>query len=303
MEPQHLLPDSAASAPNLGLSFAGVADAYDRGRPPYPADAAAWLLGRARSLVLELGAGTGKFTEQVLGLGHEVVATDPLREMAQFIPSRAPRALVALARAEELPVAGRSVDTVVCAQAFHWFDHARALPEIARVLRPGGNLALVWNVRDNRIPWVKRLGKLIGNPEDMFPKSLEPLEECEWFGPLETETFRIWQPLRRNDLHDLVLSRSAIAVLPEHEQREKLREADALYDEYGRGPDGMLLPYLTHCYRAPLIASPPPRRALQTVATSEPETAGSEPAEVGPTIEPSPQLRDTDDGHVLIDFR
>ena len=162
-------------------SFGPVADAYDRGRPTYPADAVAWLVGRQRATVLELGAGTGKLTAQLVAQGHDVLATDPDDAMLDVLRERVPQARVSNTSAEEIPLGDRSVDVVVAAQAFHWFDHERALPEIARVLRPGGHLALVWNQRDERIPWVRKLGRIIGTQEQLRDPS-EILVTSNLFG-------------------------------------------------------------------------------------------------------------------------
>jgi len=153
--------------PDWAHSFGPVADAYDRGRPSYPPEAAAWLVGRDAATVLELGAGTGKLTEILVGLGHDVHATDPDRAMLDVLEKRVPSARTAVAGAEEIPLADRSVDVVVAAQCFHWFDLDRALPEIARVLRPGGRICLLWNQRNEKIPWVRRLGAIIGTQEQL----------------------------------------------------------------------------------------------------------------------------------------
>jgi len=235
-------------------SFAGVADAYDRARPTYPREAAAWLVGAEHAHLLELGAGTGKLTEQLQALGHRVLATDPLPAMLAHLVTRLPRTHAVVAAAEHIPLRARSVDVVVGAQAFHWFDLDRALPEIARVLRPGGHLSLTWNLRDERIPWVKRLGALIGTQEQQNDQT-HALQASHLFGWVETSTFRHWQPLDRDRLRDLVRSRSNVALMSEPERDRLMRKVDALYEEYGRGHDGMLMPYLTHCYRA--VVRPP----------------------------------------------
>jgi SAM-dependent methyltransferase len=235
--------------PDRALSFAGVADAYDRARPTYPREAAEWLTGSEPVSVLELGAGTGKLTDQLLAIGHDVLATDPLDEMLQYLRLRHPSCRTAVASAELLPVAPRTVDVVVSAQAFHWFDMSKALPEIARVLKPEGTLALVWNTRDDRIPWVRKLGRLIDTPEqDRDPA--DTLIGSRLFGYVEEQTFRFWQPLRKRDLRDLVISRSNIAIKTGTERDRVLRHVDALYDEYERGPDGLLMPYVTRCFKA-----------------------------------------------------
>ena len=238
------------------LSFGAVADAYDRARPSYPREAAAWLAGTAPGQVLELGAGTGKLTEQLVALGHRVFATDPSAEMLHRLASRV-GAAVACGTAEQIPARSRSADVVVAGQAFHWFDVERALPEIARVLRPGGQIALVWNLRDERIPWVRRLGALIGTPEQQSDPT-HALIGSHLFGYVESTTFRFWQPLDRDRLRDLVTSRSNVAVMSDLERERVLRKVDELYESYGRGADGMLLPYVTHCYRATVRPVAPP---------------------------------------------
>jgi SAM-dependent methyltransferase len=238
--------------PVPALSFGGVADAYDRARPTYPAAAAAWLASPPTSSaadVLELGAGTGKLTAELVAQGHHVLATDPVDAMLRHLVRHLPGTPAAIAAAERIPLRARSVDTVVGAQCFHWWDVDRALPEVARVLRPGGHLSLVWNLRDDRIPWVRRLGGLIGTQEQQSDPT-HALLSSNLFGFVETTTFRFWQPLDRERLRDLVLSRSNIAMMSEPERERVLRKVDEMYGEYGRGADGMLLPYVTHCYKA-----------------------------------------------------
>ena len=246
--------EDVGAGPVAALSFGAVADSYERARPTYPREAAAWLVGSEHAHVLELGAGTGKLTDHLQALGHRVLATDPLEEMLRHLVGRLPGTPAVLAVAERIPMRARSVDVVLGAQAFHWFDLDRALPEIARVLRPGGHLGLVWNLRDERIPWVKRLGTIVGAQEQQNDPT-HALLSSHLFGYVETATYRFWQPLDRSRLHDLVLSRSNIAVMAERERDRVLRDVDQMYEDYGRGPDGMLLPYVTHCYQA--VVRPP----------------------------------------------
>lgn len=271
-------------------SFGSVADAYERGRPSFPREAAAWLVGQEAATVLELGAGTGKLTRELVALGHDVHATDPDPAMLKVLTRHLPDTRVSEATAEDIPANDRSVDVVVAAQCFHWFDLDRALPEIARVLRPGGHLAVTWNVRNERIPWVRRLGALFGSQEQQVAETSEQLVLSEHFGFVEDATFTHWQQIDRASLRDLVLSRSDVATLDEEAREAKLAEVLAFYDGFGRGMDGMQLPYNTQCYKA--VVTPP--------ATPAGEDDDAEPE---PEQEEQPPSDGTDTDMLLIDFR
>ena len=233
-------------------SFGAVAAAYHRGRPSYPADSVRWLVGRDAASVLEVGAGTGKLTAELIAQGHDVLATEPDEDMLAVLRASLPAARTAVATAEELPAGDRSVDVVIAAQAFHWFDHDTALPEIARVLKPGGVLAIAWNYRDDKIPWVRRLGDLIGTQEQLSDP-IEMIAGSGLFERAEAKQFKHWQDINRDSVVDLVVSRSNISTLPEDERAAKVAEVLAFYDDFGRGYDGMQLPYVTHCFRARVI--------------------------------------------------
>ncbi|WP_297733653.1 class I SAM-dependent methyltransferase [Nocardioides sp.] len=237
----------------LSQSFGAVADAYDRGRPSYPADAVEWLLDGEAKVVLELGAGTGKLTRVMVDQGHAVFATEKDPAMLAVLQDRVPEVSAKVAGAEEIPANDRSVDVVVAAQAFHWFDHDLAVPEMARVLKPGGHVALVWNSFDQRIPWVRKLVQVTGEWSATSGTSHGVLTGSDLFGEVESKTFAFWQDVTRDTLVDIVASRSYIASLPEAERETKLGAVRALYDDYGRGHDGMQLPYVVECFRAKVI--------------------------------------------------
>jgi SAM-dependent methyltransferase len=179
-----------------------------------------------------------------------VTAVEPLPEMLELIPATAPGAFAILGNAEVLPLPDAYADVVTCAQAFHWFDPALALPEIARVLRPAGRLALVWNTRDDREPWVARLTEIIGNERIVDHEDLlGPIAESGLFEPLERAEFAFERVLDRATLLDLVLSRSHCAKLAPEDRAPVLAAVGALYDEVAE-PDGVRLPYVTECFRA-----------------------------------------------------
>ncbi len=290
-------------------SFGSVADAYDRGRPSYPDDAVRWLVGGEQATVLELGAGTGKLTERLVALGHDVHATEPDEAMLAVLRERLPGVRASATGAEEIPAADQSVDVVVAAQCYHWFDTDVALPEIARVLRPGGVFATVWNQRDERIPWVRKLGRIIGTQDslgaDGFGHATDPVEAVTLsteFGYVLSETFKHWQSVDRRTIVDLAVSRSNIAVLDEAERERVVRDLLALYDDYGRGMDGMQVPYNALCFRSEVAERSAPEPVLEptvpiALAGDNPMTdsASDLPRVIGNL--------DDDSGTLLIDFR
>ena len=229
-------------------SFALVAEAYERGRPGYPDEAVRWLAGEEPCDVVDLGAGTGKLTRALVGLGHRVTAVEPLPEMLELLPSNAPGAFAILGSAEVIPLPDASADVATCAQSFHWFDLEVALPEIARVLRPQGRLALVWNARDDREPWVAELSRTIGAETVERGDVEEPIEASGLFGPVEQAAFAWAQRLDRSTLRDLVLSRSYCATKAPTEREAILSEVAELFDEHATGGE-IELPYVTECYR------------------------------------------------------
>jgi SAM-dependent methyltransferase len=144
-------------------SFGSVAADYAALRPGYPADAVAFLLGDAPRRVLDLGAGTGLLTDELLAAGHEVVAVDPSEPMLGQLRARLPQVATAVGGAERIPLPDADVDAVVAGQAAHWFDVGPTAAELRRVLRPGGVVGLIWNTRDERVPWVAALGELLAD--------------------------------------------------------------------------------------------------------------------------------------------
>jgi len=230
-------------------SFGGVADVYERSRPGYPADAVRWLAGEAPCDVIDLGAGTGKLTRTLVDLGHRVTAVEPLTEMLDQLRSAVPGATAVEGGAEAIPLPAGSADVVTVAQAFHWFDHGPALVEIARVLRSGGRVALVWNIRDESQPYVSELSDAMVGRTGVDTGSIDPIDASGLFGPVERATFSHVQAVDRETLLELVRSRSYCAVLSAEEQAPVLQNVDDLFTEHAR--DGVLeLPYLTECFRA-----------------------------------------------------
>src|SRR5437764_4525363 len=156
-------------------SFGAVADVYERGRPSYPAEAIDWLVPAHAQRVADIGAGTGKLTRQRGEGGLDMIAVEPSAGMREELRRAAPGVPVVAGTAEQIPLADGAVDLVIVAQAWHWVDPERAVPEVARVLAPGGRLALLWNIRDERTDWVAELTRIIHTPDHADNGSLAPV--------------------------------------------------------------------------------------------------------------------------------
>jgi SAM-dependent methyltransferase len=218
--------------PSAAIGFQRAVDEYERGRPDFPADAVTFLRHRlelrAGRTVLELGAGTGKLTRLLAPTGVRIVAIEPVDVMRTALARTAPNAEIVDAIAEDLPLSGDSVDAAVAAQAFHWFDGERALGELARVMRPGSGLALVWNVRDETVPWIMRLTELIEpyrghTPSHRSMRWKETFGSVASFEPLRLRSFPYLHATTREGTVARILSISFIAALPDD---EKARVAD-----------------------------------------------------------------------------
>jgi ubiquinone/menaquinone biosynthesis C-methylase UbiE len=232
-------------------SFSRVVDEYDRARPGYPDDAVSWLLGTAPGAVVDLGAGTGKLTATLVGPADDVVAVEPLLPMAIRLRDVVPAARVVAGTAEAIPLRDGCADTVVVGQAFHWFDGPRALAEAARVLRPGGVLGLIWNIRDQSVPWVAELTDVIGSSEMLVPG----WDDCfagSAFEPPVVAKFRQAVRIDSPMLQQLAASRSYVAILPPPERAAVLERVDRLTREHPdlAGRPSFDLPYVVAAYRA-----------------------------------------------------
>lgn len=236
---------------SLGTSFGAAAGDYDRGRPTYPTAAVAWMLGDRPSRVLDLGAGTGKLTAAVVGLGHETVAVDPDPTMLATLHATVPGVPTFVGTAERIPLPDSSVDAVVLGQAWHWVDVERALAEAARVLRPGGVLGLIWNIRDERVAWIARLTAVMrGSAAEKLIADGGPTVGPP-FGDLDARTDGWARPMTRDDIAAMVRSRSYY-ITGDADYRARVdADLQALLDEvWEPGAAAIDVPYVTHTYRA-----------------------------------------------------
>jgi SAM-dependent methyltransferase len=245
-------------------SFGAAAAAYARYRPDYPAAAIGWALEPAIGArggvldVLDLGAGTGKLSASLVALGHRVSAVEPDPEMLAELRRQVPGVTAAAAgNAERIPLPDGSVDAVVVGQALHWFDQSRALPEIARVLRPGGALAALWNTDDDRVDWVAGLGK----------KPVARVSFIDWhagrgiqphpaYAPVQYADFAHRQPHTIESLVATIATHSHVLV---QEPAEKERSLNLVRDYLRSRPETaggeFDLPIVTRVQRAVRLAT------------------------------------------------
>ncbi|HVL98689.1 MAG TPA: methyltransferase domain-containing protein [Egibacteraceae bacterium] len=239
--------------------YATCGDAYERGRPGYPADALREVCTRLRigpgSVLLEVGAGTGKLTRLLVHADRTVVAVEPVQAMLRHLTGAVPGALAVAGTAEAIPLRARSVDAVVVGTAFHWFDGDRALEEIRRVLRPGGGLALLWNNPDRDHRWVARAWEIIdrhrsGTPGNRDLRWRDAFRRTSGFTALRHERFSHEDLTDLDGLRARVASISFIAALPEGARQEVLAQvADVASSDPIVARRGVLvLPYRTDVY-------------------------------------------------------
>jgi SAM-dependent methyltransferase len=226
--------------PTASDGYTTAADNYVRGRPDYPAAIVDWLrnaLGLdATRTVVDLGAGTGKFTPRLIETGAQVIAVEPVEQMLGKLSSALPQVEALTGSACSIPLPDASVDAVVCAQSFHWFARTEALAEIHRVLTPGGKLGLVWNMRDARVGWVARLDRIVNRIEGDTPRyytgAWRTVFPFKGLGPLHEQHFSIGHTGSPEDvIVNRIRSISFIAALAPQERARIEDEVKALIAE------------------------------------------------------------------------
>lgn len=242
-------------AEDMATSFGAQAGDYEAGRPEYPFEAVAWMLERMPAdsrRVADVGAGPGKLTRVLTQAPDaEVVAVDPDPEMLAALRGAVPGVPTFVGSAERLPLPDASVDAVVLGQAWHWVDPVAGSTEIGRAVRSGGVLGLIWNIRDDRVEWVRRLTEVMhGSHAEIMLAEGDPVVTAP-FGPLDQERWEWVRPVTRDVLHRMAASRSYIITAPDEEKTRIRRELDALFDELDLHGDAIIdLPYVTRAYRA-----------------------------------------------------
>jgi SAM-dependent methyltransferase len=247
----------------LSRSFGAVANDYDRLRSGPSAAALDWLLPADASDVLEIGAGTGILTRLLAERVGHLTAVEPDERMRAVLAASDPRLEVLAGQAEEIPAGSSSVDVVIAQSAWHWVDESRAIPEVARVLRPGGRLSLVWTGPDRSIDWMRSLwaGGIIFSPEDKSEEdgrrkrrhlvSVDAGGDSPFLAP-ETKLFQWTRPMSKADLVALSATYSAVITMEEDARRAHLEAMARFLDEYEdfAGLDTIDVPMRSYCWRA-----------------------------------------------------
>ena len=244
------------------LGFGREAATYERSRPSYPPDAVAWLVRHLRiepgAVVADLAAGTGKLTRLLVPTGAWLVAVEPVPGMHEVLRQVVPGVPVVAGTAEALPLREASLDAVCVAQAFHWFDADRAFAELARVLRPGGGVGIVWNARDRRVDWVDQVWAIMDDVERTAPwRDHEHWRESAFgdrleFGPLARATFHHDQTTTPEGIVDRIRGVSHVAALPADAQAEVLARVGELLATHPqtRNRASLRVPYQVDCFCA-----------------------------------------------------
>jgi SAM-dependent methyltransferase len=246
------------------MSFGAVADDYDRLRPPPPGAAIDWLVPPGCRVAVDLAAGTGLLSRALAAAVPEVIAVEPDERMADVLRARSPGVRVMPGRGESIPLPDASADGVFISSAWHWMDPERAPAEIARVLRDGGRLGLIWTSRDRQVDWLQELDGARGRD-----RADRPAGEGEgegdartrgWrrdvavpdglFGNAEDQSFAFVRPMSKGDLVAMLGTYSGVITASPHDRAAALARAEAALDRRFPGVDRIDVPMRTWCWRA-----------------------------------------------------
>ncbi len=247
----------------LSRSFGEVAKEYNRLRSAPSTEALDWLVPDATHDVLEIGAGTGVLTRLLAERVSHVTAVEPDERMRAVLATADPTVEVLAGRAEEIPAEASSVDVVIAQSAWHWVDESRAIPEVARVLRPRGRLSLVWTGPDRSVDWMRSLwaGGIIFSPEEKTDEDTRRKRRrlvnveaggSDLFLAPETKLFHWTRPMSKVDLVALSATYSAVITMDDAARREHLHAMTDFLDAYEpfAGLDTIDVPMRSYCWRA-----------------------------------------------------
>jgi len=249
------------------LSFGSVAADYDRYRPSPPAQALDWVIPPGAQAVLDLAAGTGAVTRELIGRVPRVIAVEPDERMRAVLTAGCPGAEILAGRGEDIPLPGAAVDAVLISAAWHWLDPDRAVPEIARVLRVGGRLGVMWISRDERVPWVAELNRLAHQAREAGRRREARDDDAHgpagargrrWrdvtfppgvpLSPVEERAVEFSLPRTKDELLGLIGTYSGVITLEADQRADLTRQVSAFLDR--QAWDRVDLPMICRCLRS-----------------------------------------------------
>lgn len=227
------------STSEYAQSFGTEAERYERFRPGYPAEAIDFVLaGRAVSHILDLGAGTGKLTRSLIDRAEQVTAVEPDPAMLAVLSAALPSARALVGGAGEIPLPDSSVDAVLVGQAFHWFPRPEADRELARVLRPGGVIGLIWNFPDREVEWIPKIYEATREPQLPWSYRAADLDESLFTPPQKAETSWVYEIPGNDALVELARTWSWVIAQSPAEQAAVAQRLRILRSQYAdmQGP-------------------------------------------------------------------
>lgn len=235
----------------LAESFLNAGEDYERFRPGFPLAAVDAIVPAPVQTVLDLGAGTGKFTEWPIGRARRVIAVEPSEQMLAVLRAKLPAVDAYIGSAEQIPVADASVDVVTVAQAFHWFDRGPACAEIRRVLVPGGTLGLLWNHSDETCAWDRACTR-VAHPalDEGLTAASDTTEQLPGFGPPTFVQVPWSERITRADYIARWLTVSSFMAASDAERARMVAELERILDTdpATAGRDEFDLPQITDVY-------------------------------------------------------
>ncbi len=243
-------------------SFGAIASDYDRLRPGPPPAALDWLLPARHDVVVDLAAGTGLVSRALLARARHVIAVEPDDRMRAVLAARSPDVEVLAGRGEAIPLPDASADAVLISSAWHWLDADLAVPEIARVLRDGGRLGVIWTGRDPSTPWLRagewfstenqdqRAGNGADGASRGFDRHQVRLPEPGSFENIETQTFRFGRAMTMPDLVEWLTTYSRVITASEDVKATGRARATAALAEQFPGASEIEVPMRSRCWRA-----------------------------------------------------
>lgn len=242
------------------MSFGAIAEDYDQLRPQPPQNAVDWLVPPGCGVAVDVGAGTGLFTRTLMDKAAHVIAVEPDARMRDVLTARSPGVRVVEGTGESIPLPDAEVDAVFVSSAWHWMDPERAIPEIARVLRDGGRLGLIWTSRDREVAWVRQLDVLRGRdtsepgPMDRFRRRLDfALPDPPVFHNVARKTFEFSRAMTVDHVVAMLGTYSRAIIASAEDRAQALADARTVLDARFPGADTIDIPMRAWCWRADRI--------------------------------------------------